>query len=296
MQKPQQRMRWSVETRLEFIEFRLYWEGRLNRSDIVDQFGVSVPQASNDLSKYQDLAPANIRYDGSLKHYFATEQFKPVFLRPDADRYLGQLRAQAGGVHGPGETWLAQVPEFDTMPTLRRRVDPTILRTILDAMRRQRALEIHYQSLTRDAAMWRWITPHAFGSDGFRWHVRAFCHIDRIFKDFLLPRLLGARGDAEPRVSPRADKVWNGTVQVVLVPHPQLNADQRRVIAMDFDMDGESLKVQVRLALLYYFMKRLNLDGEPEHRLAKEQHIVVSNKGEVRAALKRAQEQSPIAA
>jgi hypothetical protein len=45
------------ETRLEFIEFRLFWEGVLNRADIIDYFGVSVPQASNDLSRYQELAP-----------------------------------------------------------------------------------------------------------------------------------------------------------------------------------------------------------------------------------------------
>ena len=56
-------LRWGVERRLEFIEFRLYWEGRINRADIVDQFGVSVPQASKDLSRYQELAPDNIAYD-----------------------------------------------------------------------------------------------------------------------------------------------------------------------------------------------------------------------------------------
>ena len=42
-------MRWGVEKRLEFIEFRLYWEACINRADITDQFGVSVPQASKDL-------------------------------------------------------------------------------------------------------------------------------------------------------------------------------------------------------------------------------------------------------
>ncbi|AOZ71231.1 hypothetical protein LPB142_17345 (plasmid) [Rhodobacter xanthinilyticus] len=35
-------LRWGVEQRLEFIEFRLFWEGHVNRSDLMDQFGVSV--------------------------------------------------------------------------------------------------------------------------------------------------------------------------------------------------------------------------------------------------------------
>ncbi len=28
-------LKWGVERRLEFIEFRLYWEGGVNRSDII---------------------------------------------------------------------------------------------------------------------------------------------------------------------------------------------------------------------------------------------------------------------
>jgi hypothetical protein len=61
-------------------------------------------------------------------------------------------------------------------------------------------------------------------------------------------------------------------------------------------MDGESIKISVRLALLYYFLKRLNLEGDAERRAPKEQHVVIANRADVRAALKRAQEQTPLAA
>ena len=47
-------LKWGVERRLEFIEFRLFWEGGVNRSDIIDTFDVSVPQASKDLTLYQE--------------------------------------------------------------------------------------------------------------------------------------------------------------------------------------------------------------------------------------------------
>ena len=33
-------LKWGVERRLEFIEFRLFWEGGVNRSDITDMFDV----------------------------------------------------------------------------------------------------------------------------------------------------------------------------------------------------------------------------------------------------------------
>ena len=31
-------LKWGVERRLEFIEFRLFWEGGVNRSDIIGTF------------------------------------------------------------------------------------------------------------------------------------------------------------------------------------------------------------------------------------------------------------------
>ena len=44
---------WGQERRLEFIDFRLLWEGRLNRADLTTFFRISVPQASLDLAKYR---------------------------------------------------------------------------------------------------------------------------------------------------------------------------------------------------------------------------------------------------
>ena len=85
-------MRWGVERRLEFIDFRLYWEGRINRKDLTEFFSIYVPQASADLRKYQEKAPNNIEYDKSGKFYFATANFKPVFISPDSSDYLAQLR------------------------------------------------------------------------------------------------------------------------------------------------------------------------------------------------------------
>ena len=49
--------KWGQAQRLEFIEFRLYWEGKLNRRDLIDFFGISTPQASLDLARYMEFAP-----------------------------------------------------------------------------------------------------------------------------------------------------------------------------------------------------------------------------------------------
>jgi len=39
---------------LAFTEIRSQYEGRINRSDLVKFFGISTPQASADLSFYQN--------------------------------------------------------------------------------------------------------------------------------------------------------------------------------------------------------------------------------------------------
>ncbi len=59
-----------------------------------------------------------------------------------------------------------------------RRVEPDILRYFLRAVRGRRSTRIEYQSLndTRPDPIWRTITPHAFATDGLRWHLRAHCH------------------------------------------------------------------------------------------------------------------------
>ena len=291
-------LRWGVEQRLEFIEFRLFWEGGVNRSDITRYFGVSVPQASKDLSQYQALAPDNITYDRSEKRYFAVESFKPRFLKPDADRYLSQLQSICDRALTPEETWLSRPPAFEAVPMPHRNVNTDILRATLDAIRGRMALEIQYQSLSgnRPLPTWRWISPHAFAFDGHRWHVRAFCHIDRTFKDFLLPRILKKRGKAEAEATADDDHSWNEIVTVGLKPHPGLTPDQKRVIAQDFGMKGERLDMQVRLALLYYVLKRLNLDFEEEKRPAREQHVVLANHDDVRKALRKAQSDSLLSA
>jgi hypothetical protein len=284
-------MRWGVEKRLEFIEFRLFWEGGINRADIMEQFGVSVPQASKDLSLYEEKAPGNLAYDKKQKRYFSAPGFKPVFLKPEADRYLTQLRSVSNGVVSADETWLSDMPATDAMPVPHRRVEVDVLRALLRTVRKGRAIEIFYQSMspTRPAPTWRWITPHAFGNDGLRWHVRAYCYIDRKFKDFLLSRCLEARSDAAAAASPEDDILWNDIFEVLLSPNPALSQGQQDVVAQDYAMTDGRVSVPVRKALLYYFQKRLRLDVTGAALdLPQESPVVIANRKEFAGALAEA--------
>ncbi len=277
--------RWGAEQRLEFIEFRAFWEGGVNRSDITERFGVSVPQASSDLSAYREIAPDNLVYDSSAKRYLAGPNFAPRYLDVRPDRYLSQLRAMAQGVIDQGETWLGIAPPAVAMPIPARRVEPQLFRELLAAMRAKQSVEVRYQSLSpqRPKAQWRRVTPHAFGSDGLRWHVRGYCHVTNVFKDFILSRWQDLRSPDAPGPQGEFDLDWQTIVSVELQPNPDLSTSQQEAVAWEYDMPQGRSTLYVRRALLYYLHKRLRLDVKDDRPA--ERPVVVANHVEFEQAM-----------
>ena len=280
-------MRWGVEQRLEFVEFRLFWEGSINRVDIVQHFGVSVPQASKDLALYHERAPGNMEYDTRGKRYVAAPKFVLRFLNPDPYAYLARLRSVVEGAVPAHESWIAALPAADIALTPKRDIDIEVLRTVLEGVRHVHSVEILYQSMNavRPDPIWRRITPHAFGYDGFRWHTRAYCHLDHRFKDFLLPRILEVRGKSDPGLTAESDWHWKNYFDVILAPHPGLTENQKQVVGKDYGFDDGSGVLSVRYAMLFYVLKRLGLLGDATKASARTQHIVALNRKETEAAL-----------
>ena len=278
---PDRGLRWGVERRMEFIDFRLYWEGRINRADLMRFFGVSVQQASADIARYHELAPDNLTYDRSAKRYLAGADYRPVFKVDDSDGYLAQLRSLGEKLIQPEEAWMAGIPSFQTLPLPSRPIEPTILRAVITAIRQRTAIEVLYQSMSRPDPLWRWISPHALGFDGLRWHARAYCHIDGFFKDFVFARIHEIGATRSDDVDPARDRAWIETVPVVIAPHPDLSQAQRKTIALDYGMVDSIRVVQVRRAFLLYFLQHLRLDDAASGRRPPEQQIVLANRTEV---------------
>ena len=69
----------SQRERLCHIDFKLYFLGSVNRTDLVSRFGIKEAAASRDMSLYKDLAPKNIEYDTKAKTYIQRESFSPIF-------------------------------------------------------------------------------------------------------------------------------------------------------------------------------------------------------------------------
>lgn len=284
-------LRHGTEARYEFLEYRAYWHGRFNRSDLITQFGVSQTQASMDFKAYQDLAPGNLVYDGTERTYRPSDRFRPLFFQISADSYLMPLLSLAAGAVEPSGTWLKTIPEFHVSPMPARGVSPEVLRSIVRGLEYALAVEVLYQSMSAPEPGWRWIEPHALAHDGFRWHVRAFCQRSGTFKDFVLSRILDVRTASEKRharSTPADDAAWHSTVTLQICPHPALSQAQRTAIRQDYGMDEAGLaEITVRKSMLYYTLKRFGLDTDPEARRPQDQQIVLANAAEVFAHLGR---------
>ncbi|MBF0159227.1 MAG: WYL domain-containing protein [Magnetococcales bacterium] len=271
------KLRWGVERRMEFIEFRLYWEGRINRKDLIDKFGVSIPQASADLTRYLEIAPGNMVYDTRLKFYFAPKNFKPRFLQPEADRYFANLRSIAAGIMNSTESWLENIPSYHVLQHPNRHIDPERLRKVMESIRSNLTIQIKYQSISTPEPEWRWVTPHALGFDGYRWHIRAFCHQDNGFRDFVLARILSIRNSRDDKVDASQDKEWHEMVDVRIGPHPKLTESQKKVVELDYGLEKGQRVISIRHAFLPYFVKQFGLD-QPNERSPEIQQIVLLNR------------------
>lgn len=268
---------WSALQRLQFIEFRLLWEGHVNRSDLMGTFGISVPQSTLDFREYLERAPNNMDYDKRRRFYFPTPAFKPVFISESTEGYLSQLVAQGTNREGqsiPG--LIGATPAFDILPAPERRVDSSTLRQILECIREAVSIEIHYQSLSSQAPGWRRITPHALASDGLRWHVRAYCHTKEQFRDFVLGRIMDIREKQPSEILGTTDTEWNEIVKVTIAPNPALTEDQRKIIERDYAMKGGKSVIALRRSLLFYLKRRLGIDEGIEKSPAAQQVVIIN--------------------
>ncbi len=229
-------MKWGLKKRLEFIESKLFWEGTFNRKDLIDTFGVSVPQTSVDIKSYRNKAPGNVYYDKSKKQYLITSKFVPIFGPIDAHSYLSELSMFSGGLLKKEDLKMGYIPDISVVPSLDRAVESIVLRKIIKALKDKKAVHIQYQSMSRPSPVWRWLAPHAFAFDGFRWHVRGYCELAEEFRDFILGRIIDVRNLKKTTIESTDDHKWNQFVTIKIAAHPELTPDQQKIIEKEYNM------------------------------------------------------------
>ena len=264
----------TQKERLSHIDFRLMFLGVMQRSDLIQRFGMKEAAATRDIALYRKLAEENIIYSTRERSYFYNPQFIPLFdYTPE--RALAALSSGFGddyvGVHGK-----AMIP-CET-PTQLNRTQLNTLAVITRAIFQRQSVKIKYYSLSSGASM-REIIPFALVDNGLRWHIRAYDRKQSRFSDFVVNRIkkpLITKSAIEEHETKAADNQWNRIVELEIVPHPSLKHPE--TIVMDYAMQDEVLNLNVRAAVAGYLLRRWNIDCSEKHSLkGDEYHLWLKN-------------------
>lgn len=255
--------------RLNYLEFRIYFTGRVSRADLIQRFGISEAAATRDLSIYREEAADNIEFDTVTKTYRIGDKFRLHFLKNVVPTQL--LRAM---VHGIGNDFGTE-PEAIVpceLPSRQQAPSADILATVSRAICQRNVLRIEYVSDSGNHGP-REIVPFSFAGTGLKWMVRAYCRRKGLFCDFVLNRIKAAEVIAgsvplEKELREQDDE-WNRMLKLELVPHPAAKPESRAMIEQEFQMVNGVHVLRVRAALAGYVLRLWSVDCSSDQRLDK---------------------------
>lgn len=264
----------TQKERLFHIEFRLQFFGSVNRTDLVNRFGIKEAAASRDIALYKQYAPGNLQYDAKEKKYLSNcSSFDPLFL-PEVFQALAAFQYGFGDdfVGVPNSLIPTETPTQLNYPNLET------LSKLTKAIYQKKVLSVEYQSLSNGKSN-REIAPFALINNGLRWHVRAYDRLSCEFRDFVLNRfssLVLMDQTIPDNESKESDNQWNRIVEMHIVPHPSLT--HPKTIEAEYAMEEGMLKIEVRAALAGYVLRHWNIDCSEDHSLAGlENHLWLKN-------------------
>jgi hypothetical protein len=269
----------GLRRRLEFIDFRLFWDGRINRSDLREHFKISAQQASTDLEKFAEFAPQSMAYDQHAKSFVRTQTYEPVFVAGQAHRYLLQLQALKLGWLDKNHTWFGAVPDIEVVELRRRPVSDELVMLLTTAINERRQIKVKYWTMSGKPATERVLAPHSLAYVAGRWHIRAHDAGNGDFRDFNLGRLENVELSGHSTVDPSFDFEWKSIGRLRLRPNPELPPEEQEAVRREFAFEGEEIEKPCRLALLFYLRSEYHLadDGIDKRK----RHLVLLNNDEL---------------
>ncbi|EAR07742.1 WYL domain-containing protein [Reinekea blandensis] len=246
------------QERLFYLEFRLYFLGHANRSDLQRRFGLKESSASRDIALYKKLAPDNVVYDYGIKSYIPQESFVPLYSYT-ATQVLTAL------TYGFGDDYAG--PKFPEIATESPAQSPlpfiSTLAAVTRAIHKQQALSVSYISSDHGERV-QAMVPHALINSGTRWLVRGYDRSTDRFDDFVINRIvkvLGSSDAPQAHELKESDNDWNQISSLTLVPHPALSHPE--AVAQEYGMHDGVLKMTCRSALRDYMLSQWNVDLSP---------------------------------
>ena len=205
------------------------------------------------------------------KIFIATDVFRPMYISNSWNAYINFV-ISIGNEHikqlyGDGTITELLTPLIG--PT------PSIVSTLLKAIRQNKSVRILYRSRSNPKGMERVIVPTALGNDGIRWHIRAYCFYRNRFSDFNLNRISESVIGNKVTLADE-DHEWTTFVDIVVNAHPTLNADEKSLVLNDFGYD-DKFTLRVRGALADYTIQYYRLGRDPDLCSPQKHPLIVEN-------------------
>lgn len=281
---------YAQRQRFRFIESVLLWEGAVQRRRVSDQFGIAANHVTKDLKAYQEEHPDSIVFKPSVRAYVPGPQFMPSYASGDPGEYLALLHAHAlSGSPAPLASLGGDSVAAEVLPEPNNTIDRDVLQAVVKALRQETAVEVSYHSTTGSKPTRRTLWPHALVHSGVRWHARAFDSFRSEYRNFALQRMdRVSERDVSLPSDADSDHAWHNEVVLEVIPNPDLNEHQQKIVARDFGMRKHKgvfrWRVPLRSCLVSYFLRRYNLI-DPAHAEPRRNRIVLRNHNEIRKLL-----------
>ncbi len=275
--------RWDLLLRYRLIEIIALWEGRLTTNALMTAFGIGRQQASKDINYYiREIGQGNLEYDKQLKGYKPTELYQPVLTQGVVDEYLHMLNSRSDLSSHFNFLDIKQAnTEIISAPD--RAVKAHYIRPIIQASREQKRIEMDYLSMSSGNTEHRIITPHTLVYSGYRWHIRAHCEKHNDYRDFVLSRVNNVpKFISRSEHSMADDQAWNTQITLVIIPDPRLSDLQKYIIALDYGMSDNRLKIKTRAALASYYLQYLRIDHISPLKSPEAQQLILHNFAEIK--------------
>lgn len=253
----------------------LLWEGRVSRSRLIAEYGLSPIRASEWLRDFRESFPEWVVWDSKLKADLAT-------AKAYADAERAAKSSQPSAIDAMLVPYVPDAPgrplsiSWNFVHTSPR----TFSRLNLAITDRQR-VKFLYCSMNNPELHERTIEPHSLVRAGRRWHVRGYCLLRQDFRDFVLGRMSKAELLAQPsQVDTSSDVAWLTVLKVRLIAHPRLSPAQQLVVRNEY-FNGASARVEsCRAALLNYMVQELAAATDATRQVPPDYQLVVENKEE----------------
>lgn len=250
----------------------LLWEGRVSRSRLIDEYGLSPIRASEWLRDFRESFPDWVVWDRKLKANLATSNAYSDAERTTKASQTSVISAMLipYAPDAPGRPLSISWDFTHTSPRAFSRLNLAIT----DRLR----VKFLYCSMNNPEPHERTIEPHSLLRAGRRWHARGYCLQRQAFRDFVLGRMSKIQLLSEPsKTDIAADDAWCTVLRVRLIAHPRLSTAQQRVVRNEY-FNGASARVEsCRAALLNYMVQELMAATDVDRQIPPDYQLAVEN-------------------